>query len=145
MADQSFLSERQDELMCAATEAWQQAKEEGLGNTDSLLVAARRALEGIQNGGAWPETIWVESLLSIGANCCATAVLNHGQYELFRDVMGPLYQEVLDRRWLKGGPSGHFDEREAMGLSKAVGQWQLYRTPAVSSAEPPKKKGFFRR
>lgn len=122
VADQLRLSEEQNRLMAALTDAWEEAKADRLGAT-TCLVAAEKARDALQKGGTWPDTFWVENILMIGANCCAKAVLNDGLYLPYKEIMETLYGEVLERRWIKGGPTLFFDEREATGLSRAVGQW----------------------
>jgi hypothetical protein len=124
--------------------AWEAAQHDGLDNPDTLVPAAHLARATLEQGGNWPDTAWVESILMIGANCSAAAVLNHGMYVELKDTIGVLYQEVLDRRWLQGGPTGLFEQSESEGLSRAVGQWQLHATQGAPAPEK-KRKGFFGR
>lgn len=127
MADQSLLNEKQDKLMFDMTVAWEAVKRDEATNPETLLAAANGAREALLSGGTWPENHWLEYIFMVGANCCATAVLNMNRYHEFKDIMGDLYSEVIRLKWIRGGPAGYFDQREAEGLSRAVGQWQLYR------------------
>jgi hypothetical protein len=127
MPDVSLLSEQQDILMGDLSRAWEAAKADNMQNPDSLLLAAQCARDALMQGGTWPETIWLENIFMIGANCCASAVLNLGRYEDHKEIMSDLYGEVIRLKWIKGGPSGHFDAGEAEGLSRAVGMWQTYK------------------
>lgn len=127
MADQSMLNERQDKLMFDMTLAWEAVKRDEATDPETLLAAAECAREALLEGGTWPDDHWLEYIFMVGANCCATAVLNMGRCHDFKDIMGDLYSEVIRLKWIKGGPAEYFDQREAEGLSRAVGQWQAYR------------------
>lgn len=127
MADQSLLNARQDKLMFDMTFAWEAVKADRGTDPDTLLVAAQCARDALLQGGTWPEDHWLEYIFMVGANTCATAVLNLNRYEEYKDIMADLYGEVIRLKWIRGGPNGYFDSREAEGLSRAVGQWQLYR------------------
>lgn len=127
MADQSLLDKTQDKLMLDMTMAWEKVKADGATDPDLMLIAAERARDALLQGGSWPESHWLEYIFMVGANCCATAVLNYNRYFDFEDIMKELYGEVIRLKWIKGGPAGYFDQNEAEGLSRAVGMWQLYR------------------
>lgn len=127
MPDQSLLSAKQDELQLKLTVAWNAAQADGLQDPATLLRAAQSAHTALLEGGTWPDPFWLENIFMIGANTCACGVLNLGMYEEFKGIMDDLYGEVIRLKWIRGGPGGFFDEDEAAGLSRAVGQWQQHR------------------
>jgi hypothetical protein len=133
MADQSLLSNDQDKLMFDMTLAWEAVKADQATNPDTLFEAARSAWDALLKGGTWPEEHWLEYIFMVGANSCATAVLNMNRYLEYKDIMNDLYSEVIRLKWIRGGPAGYFDRQEAEGLSRAVGQWQLYQKAAADS------------
>lgn len=143
MADQSLLSEKQDQLMADLTDLWDVARAARL-PPDLSLAAVKKACQALQEGGAWPDSFWMENILMIGANCGASAVLNHGRYDEFEPYIKVLHQEVLDRRWLAGGPTGHFEQREAEGLSRAVGVWQTRQAGPQTPPSASKRRLFGR-
>ena len=125
--------------MFMLTAGWDTARQRQLEDADSLIAAANAASDALRNGDAWPDVAWMEDILTIGANASAAAVLNHGRYEDLKDVCNLLCQEVLDRRWLWGGPNGVLEQHEVEGLSRAVGQWQV--RSAAPAADPPAEAG----
>ena len=130
MPDQSLLNPLQDELQREMTIAWESARAAELGDPVTLLQGARCAHAGLMQGGTWPDSFWLENIFMVGANCCACGVLNLGMYDEMKQLMEDLYGEVIRLKWTRGGPSGFFDENEAAGLSRAVGQWQVHRPSA---------------
>lgn len=142
--DTSQFTPTQHELMGNLSDRWSEVRATGAQDVDALVACAEAAWRALLDGGAWPGDVWVEEILMIGANACASAVLNHGQYLRLKDACGGLHQEVLDRRWLHGGPSGRLEQSEVEGLGRAVGQWQVYSPPA-DTAPPPAKRRWFGR
>jgi hypothetical protein len=127
MADQSLLNETQDKLLFDMTLAWEAVKADRGTDPDKMLVAAQCARNALLQGGTWPEPHWLEYIFMVGANSCATAVLNYNRYYDFEEIMKDLYNEIIRLKWIRGGPAGYFDQNEAEGLSRAVGLWQLYQ------------------
>lgn len=115
----SLFSVSQRFLMDALQAAWDRAKETRSGpDLAELVHCAHRCL---QHGDVWPHVIWVEEILKMGATGAYHAVLGHGLGAELKGEIGDLYQEVLDRRWIEGGPHGHFgpDDNESYGLALA--------------------------
>lgn len=126
MADQTQLNDAQRTLMSAASARWDEVQ---LSNGDEpalLIAAALAAREALREGGRWPRPEWIEEILMIGANSCALGVLLHGEYPRLGSMCAEFYQEIVDRQWLTGGPSGRLEVSEVENLGKAASLRRLY-------------------
>jgi len=106
--------------MNALATAWANAQSER--TDDATIALLDSAYAALIDGGEWPEAIWMEEILQKSA-IASYHLTQGGRIPPTPDAsakMSRLYQEVIDRRWVQGGPQQHFSSTHNRDLGQAI-------------------------